>query len=95
VKCNPEGYDRRLVAELWMYPDNSMLLELSTRCAPSEAFQMGMELRNFLTSWGIDLTGEQATRTKKVLGVLLAAPQGCGRVENGLPGQCSCRIEPT
>ena len=67
VKFAPEGYDRRLVAELWMYPDNSMLLELSTRCAPSEAFQMGMELRIFLTDRGIDLNAEQETKTKKAL----------------------------
>jgi hypothetical protein len=67
VKFNHVGYDRRLVAELWMYPDNSMLLELSTRCAPAEAFQMGMELRIFLTDRGIDLSGEQETKTKKAL----------------------------
>ena len=67
VKFAPEGYDRRLVAELWMYPDNAMLLELSTRCAPSEAFQMAMELRIFLTARGIDLTAEQETKTKKAL----------------------------
>ena len=67
VKFNPEGYDRRLVAELWMYPDNSMLLELSTRCDPAEAFQMGMELRIFLTDRGIDLSSEQETKTKKAL----------------------------
>jgi len=67
VKFTPEGYDRRLVGELWMYPDNSMLLEISTRCATTEAFQMGMELRIFLTDRGIDLTGEQETKTKKAL----------------------------
>ena len=27
--------------QLWLYPDNSMILELSTRRAPSEAFQIG------------------------------------------------------
>jgi hypothetical protein len=67
VKFNPEGYGRRLVAELWMYPDNSMLLELSTRCATADAFQKGMELRIFLTDRGIDLSGEQETKTKKAL----------------------------
>jgi hypothetical protein len=67
VKFNPEGIDRRLVAELWMYPDNSMLAELSTRCATTEIFQLGMELRVFLTDRGVDLTGEQETKTKKAL----------------------------
>ena len=63
----PEGYGGKLVAELWLYPDNSMLLELSTKCAPSETFQIGVETRTFLAGHGIDLSGEQATKTKKAL----------------------------
>ena len=45
LKFAPEGYDRKLVSELWLYPDNSMILELSTKCAPSEAFQVAAETR--------------------------------------------------
>ena len=67
LKFAPEGYGRRLVSELWLYPDNSMLLELSTKCAPSEAFQVAAETRVFLTQHGIDLSGEQETKTKKAL----------------------------
>jgi hypothetical protein len=67
LKFAPEGYDRKLVAELWLYPDNSMILELSTKCEPSEAFQVSAETRAFLTTRGIDLTGEQETKTKKAL----------------------------
>ena len=67
LKFAPEGYDRRLVAELWLYPDNSMILELSTKCAPSEAFQVADEAKAFLTERGIDLTGAQETKTKKAL----------------------------
>jgi hypothetical protein len=44
-----------------------MLLELSTKCAPSETFQVGVETRTFLTRHGIDLSGEQETKTKKAL----------------------------
>ena len=67
LKLVPEGYGRRLVAEIWMYPDNSMILELSTKCAPSEAFQKAAELKAFLTERDIDLTGEQETKTRKAL----------------------------
>ena len=67
LKFAPEGYGRRLVSELWLYPDNSMLLELSTKCAPGEAFQIAAETRAFLTEHGIDLSGEQETKTKKAL----------------------------
>jgi hypothetical protein len=67
VKWVPEGFDRKLVAELWLYPDNSMIIELSTKCAPSEAFQVDAETRAFLKQRGVDFTGEQETKTKKAL----------------------------
>ena len=67
LKFAPEGFARKLVAELWLYPDNSMILELSTKCMPSEAFQVAAEARAFLTERGVDLTGEQETKTKKAL----------------------------
>jgi hypothetical protein len=67
VKWTPEGFDRKLVAELWLYPDNSIIIELSTKCAPSEAFQVAAETRAFLTQRDVDLTGEQETKTKKAL----------------------------
>jgi hypothetical protein len=52
---------------MWMYPDNSLLLELSTKCLPNEAFQVAAETRGFLAAQGIDLGGEQETKTKKAL----------------------------
>jgi hypothetical protein len=67
LRFSPKGYARKLVAELWLYPDNSMILELSTKCRPSEAFQVAAETRAFLTRHGVDLTGEQETKTKKAL----------------------------
>ena len=67
LRFAPEGYDRKMVAELWLYPDNSMILEPSTKCAPSEAFQVNAEARAFLTEHGVDLGGEQETKTKKAL----------------------------
>jgi hypothetical protein len=67
LRLRPDGYDRKLVAELWLYPDNSMILELSTKCAPTEAFNVAAETRLFLSQLGVDLTGEQETKTKKAL----------------------------
>ena len=67
LKFAPEGYDRKLVSELWVYPDNSMILELSTKCAPAETFQVVAETTAFLTQKGVELTGEQQTKTKKAL----------------------------
>jgi hypothetical protein len=67
LKFSPEGYDRRLVAELWLYPDNSRVLELSTKCEPGEAFQVAAETRAFLSRRGISLDEEQQTKTRKAL----------------------------
>jgi hypothetical protein len=67
LKFVPKGYDRKLVAEMWLYPDGSRILELSTKCAPADAVQVAGEARAFLTSRGIDLSGEQETKTRKAL----------------------------
>jgi hypothetical protein len=67
LKFSPEGHDRRLVAEMWLYPDNTRILELSTKCKPSEAFQVAAETRAFLLGRGIDLSGEQQTKTRTAL----------------------------
>jgi hypothetical protein len=44
-----------------------MIIELSTKCAPTGAFDAAAELRSFLTEHGVDLSGEQHTKTKKAL----------------------------
>ena len=52
---------------MWLYPDGSRVLELSTKCAPAEAFQVAAEARSFLAGKGVDLSGEQQTKTRKAL----------------------------
>jgi hypothetical protein len=67
VKFEPEVLGRRLVAEYWLYPDGSRIFELSTKCLPSEAFQVAVETRAYLAERGIDVGGEQQTKTRKAL----------------------------
>jgi hypothetical protein len=67
LNFSPKGYGRKMVAEYWLYPDNSRILELSTKCAPSEPFQVAAETRAFLTERGVDLSGDQQTKTKTAL----------------------------
>jgi hypothetical protein len=67
LRFAPEELGRKLVAEMWIYPDGSRVLELSTRAATNEAFQVAAEARAFLGGQGIDLSGEQETKTKKAL----------------------------
>ena len=68
----PSGFDgkgpeRLLVAEVWFYPDGSRILELSTKCTPSETFTVAAETRAYLISQGVSLAGEQQTKTKTAL----------------------------
>ena len=67
LRFKPKGYDGRLVAELWMYPDNSRILELSTKCLPRAALQVAAETRLYLAKVGVDLSGQQQTKTKTAL----------------------------
>jgi hypothetical protein len=67
LKFTPKGLNRRMVAELWLYPDGERILELSTKCPPSEGFQVAAETRAFLAERGVDLYEEQHTKTKTAL----------------------------
>jgi|SRR5690242_2831286 len=67
LRLVPPELGRKVVAEMWIYPDGSRILELSTRCETHEAFQVAAETRAFLTQRGVDLSGEQETKTRKAL----------------------------
>ncbi len=67
LKWSPLEFGRPLVAELWLYPDGSRILELSTKCTTTEPMQVAAEARAFLAKKGVDLSGEQQTKTKTAL----------------------------
>jgi hypothetical protein len=67
MKDSPEDFGRRMVSELWFYPDGSRIFELSTKCEPSEAFQVAAEARAFLSSRGVDLDADQQRKTRTAL----------------------------
>lgn len=67
LKFPEEELGREVVAEAWFYPDNSRILELSTKCEPRETFQVTAEARSFLVGKGVDLEGKQQTKTKTAL----------------------------
>ena len=54
LSVSPKELRRRLVAEIWLYPDGSRIVELSTKCLPAEAFDVAVELRAFLKQRGLD-----------------------------------------
>jgi hypothetical protein len=68
LKCPlPDLPDRALVAELWFYPDGSRILELSTKCAPSDVFEIISGARALLSERGIEVSADQEAKTKRAL----------------------------
>jgi len=58
---------RRLTVEMWLFPDGSRNLEISTKSEPAEAFQVAAELKAYLRQIGVDLTGNQQTKTRAAM----------------------------
>jgi len=67
MKGTPVGFARKMVIELWLYPDGSRILELSTKCPTSEAFDTAAAARAFLSERDIEIAGGQATKTSRAL----------------------------
>ena len=67
LNSTPKAFKRKLTTEMWLYPDGARILELSTKCSPSEMFQVAYEARAFLNGLGLDLSGRQQTKTKTAL----------------------------
>jgi hypothetical protein len=67
LNLQPKELGRRVTAELWLYPDSSRILELSTKCTAADAFQVATESRIFLEGRGVALDGKQETKTKAAL----------------------------
>ena len=67
LKQQPDGFPRRIVGEMWLYPDATRIVELSMKCMPEEAFQVAAEARAFFHERGIDTTAPQQLKTKTAL----------------------------
>ena len=67
LKWQPRGFARKMVAEMWLYPDGARIFELSTKCLPGETFDVAAEARVYLSEHRIDLSGEQQTKTRTAL----------------------------
>jgi hypothetical protein len=67
LQFEPDGLKRKFVTELWLYPDGSRILELSTKASPEDAFDVATATRGFLKEKGLDLTAEQQPKTNRAL----------------------------
>jgi hypothetical protein len=62
-----KDFDRSIVVEMWLYPDGSQVMEVSTKCLPKEAFQVASAFKAYLADHGIVLGADQSAKTKAAL----------------------------
>jgi hypothetical protein len=67
LKTRPTKMGQKLAVEMWNYPDGTRILELSTKCAPADAFEVAAQARTYLSSLGVELGDEQQTKTRTAL----------------------------
>jgi hypothetical protein len=67
TRIRPAKFDRRLTVEMWLFPDGSRNVEISTKAEPEEAFPVTASLRAFLGKAGIEIVGGQQTKTKAAM----------------------------
>ena len=63
AKHDPRNFGRRVVVEMWLYPDGSRILEISTKCPPRETFQTAAEFKAYLANCGIKVVVSDETKT--------------------------------
>jgi hypothetical protein len=78
-KYRPKEFPRGITAEVWFWPDGKRILEISTKCAPAEAFQAAIEFRTYLEGHGVDLFAPQETKTKTAMEKFKADRKGYRR----------------
>jgi hypothetical protein len=62
-----KDFDRPIVVEVWIYPDGSLVMEVSTKCEPKEAFQVIADFKAYLAGHGIALGADQSAKTMTAL----------------------------
>ena len=76
LKFEPEDYDRRLVLELWLYPDGSRVFELSTKCEPRDAFNVAARVEGVPVGARCRSRGRAADEDEEGARLLLGAAPG-------------------
>jgi len=66
-EIRPKGLENDVAVEEWVLPDDSNLLELSIKVKPEDAEDAARRFRAYLSDHGIDLEGDQQTKTKAAL----------------------------
>jgi hypothetical protein len=62
-----KDFDRPITLEMWLYPDGSRVMEVSTKSLPKEAFQVAADFKSYLAGNGIVLGADQSAKTRTSL----------------------------
>ena len=73
MKGTPRAYGRKLVVELWLYPDGDRILEISTKCAPRRRSRSLPRHERSSRERGIAPAENQQTKTRKALSFSLTS----------------------
>jgi len=76
LRLDEENFALPIVVEMWLYPDGSRILELSTKCSPDKGLDVALELRRFFERKGIEISDQQQTKTKTALEFFSAELRG-------------------
>jgi len=71
-KVEFEDFEHEVVAERWKLPDGSDLVELSIKVEPGQATGAAEEFTAFLENRGLDVGGDQKTKTRGALAFFTA-----------------------
>ena len=74
-------FDRPITVEMWLYPDGTRVMDISTKSLPKEAFQVAADFKAYLAGSGIALVADQSAKTKSSLEYFSAR-----LLEDGLAG---------
>lgn len=74
AKHQPKDFDERITVEMWLYPDGTRILEISTKCEPENVFQAGADFKAYLARCNIPISALQEPKTRAALEFFTAHP---------------------
>ena len=83
LKLAPQTFGRRIVAEMWLYPDGSRIVELSTKCLPGEGLDVAERAARVPVVEGHPDRRRAGDEDQDGAGVLLGRAPGSGRAAQG------------
>jgi hypothetical protein len=72
-ELEPNGFPREITVEEWTLPDDSDLIEPSTKIEPAKAVKLGAAFRDYVVDRALDPNGDHQTKTRTALRLFTGA----------------------